>query len=615
MLNLQWITNPLKKLLKRKSFWVILAVIIIAVLILMNMTGSKKIQYVTDKVKKGKLTQTVSETGTIESASAIDLNFKNPGTLAELDVKEGAEVKAKDVLARLDAGSLEIQVKQAQANVDIAAASLNRLLAGSSKEDIKVSQESVNNARIAYDNATNDYDNLRVKLEADLNTYQANVSASQTALDNAKNTYAKSRADARQTLLTSIRSKADAANTSLDFINYQFTNKGNVADEQSKNNTWYYYEFARDKQTSLKNLLNKSDQAMSDDDVNQAVSLSIGMFEDINTSLNSLFNTIVSTVVDSRYSQTLIDNAKALVKAEQTNASANLAALQAADQSYKTAQLAYTSAVDSASATLANNQNTLNSASANKDVQIQQVKASVDSALGAYNLAQAQLDLKKAPARTVDLNYYQAQVNQAKAAKDLALNNLKDYTIYAPTDGIITFINYKIGEQISFGGTSNSTISKPAISMLGLNDFQIKVDVPESDIVKVKVSNPVKITLDAYGSGIEFTGKVIYIDVAETVISDVVYYKVTVALDKTDLEIKSGMTANVDIQTAQKDDVLYVPNRAIKETETGQKYVEILKFGSPVKVNISVGLKGDQGTEVQSGLNEGQEIIIYSKQQ
>jgi len=606
--------NFLKNLIKRKSFWAILVIVIIAIIVLMNISGGKKVQYVTDKVKKGTLTQTVSETGTVESASAIDLNFKNPGTLAEIDIKEGDQVKANDILARLDAGSLEIQVKQAQANLDMAKANLNRFAAGASKEDIKVSEEMVNNAQTDYENAKTDYDNLLTKLDKDINTFQQNVKDGQTTLENTQDTNYKNVYDAWQNLITTIRSKANLANTSLDFINYQFTNMGNVADLQSKNSTWDNYLLAKKDLAYLNNLLNKSDDALTDDDTDTATIKSIEMYNYINVSLNSLFNTINSTMIDARYSQTLVDNSKALIKTEQTNDSANLSALQNADQSYKTAMLSYNSAVDSAQAALNTNQNALSSALANKDVQIQQAKAKVDSTLGAYNLAKAQLDFKKAPVRKVDIDYYQAQVDQAQAALDLAMNNLKDYTIYAPTDGIITFINYKIGEQITFGGTSNSTISQPVISMLGLNDFQIKVDVPESDIIKVKVGDTAQITLDAYGSTTEFTGKVIYINVAETVISDVVYYKVTVALDKTDLEIKSGMTANVDILTAKEENVLYIPNRAIKETETGQRYVEVLKFSRPEKVNITVGLRGDQGTAVRSGLNEGQEIIIYSKQ-
>jgi len=614
-MNWQWLLNPFKKLIKKKSFWIILVVVIIIIIFIANLNKGKKVQYVTEKVQRGTITQTVSETGTVESASAIDLNFKGTGTLKEIDVKEGAEVKANDVLAKLNAGSLEIQVKQAKANLDMAQANLNKLLVGASYQDIKVTQESVNNAKIAYNSAKSDYSGLVIKLEADIKIYQQNVDASQTALTNAQNTYAKSRDDSKQTLITTIRSKNSAANTSLDFINYQYVNLSNIGDQQAKANTWSYYSLAKEKQTSLNNLLNKSDQALTESEISQATNLALGLYEDINNSLNSLFNTISSTIVDSRYSQTLIDSAKALVKTEQATDSANLTALQTADQAYKTAQLAYTSAVDTATATLTTNQSNLNSALANKDLQIDQAKAKVDNALGAYNLAKAQLDLKKAAPRQVDIQSYAAQVNQAQAALDLAQNNLNDYIIYAPKDGIVTFINYKIGEQISFGGSSANSIVKPVISMLGKNDFQIKVDVPESDIIKVKVDNPVKITLDAYGNEVIFNGKIIDINVAETIISDVVYYKVTVQLEPTDKEIKSGMTANVDILTAQKNNILFIPSRAVKETEDNKKYVEVKTMAGTDKIFVTTGLKGDQGRiEIISGLKEGQSIIVYKSQ-
>ena len=609
---MQRIYNFFKRLAKKKSFWIILVVVILAIIIIGNLTKGKKVEYVTEKVTRGNLVQSVSETGAIESASAIDLNFKGTGTLKEINVSEGAEVKSGDILARLESGSLEIAVKQAQANLAIARANLNRLLIGASKEDINVTQESVNNAKIAYESAATDYQILIKKIEADLVVYQQNIEAAQTALTNAKNSNSKNVSDAKTNLLTTIRGKTNTANTALDFINYQYNNLGNVSDQQAKANTWTYYSFGRGKQTSLTNLLNKSDQSMSDDDIIQTAKLAIGLFEDINTSLNSLFNTISSTMVDSRYSQTLVDNYKALVKAEQTNASANLLALQNADQIYKTAQLTYTSAVDTATASLNTNQNNLNSAIANKDLQLAQAKANVDASLGAYNLAKAQLALKKALPRQVEIASYVAQVNQALAAVELAQNNLNDYIIIAPKDGVVTFVNYKVGEQIGFS-SGGSGISKPAIAMLSKADFQIKVDVPESDIVKVKVGNKAKITLDAYGNSVEFLGEVISIDVAESVIQDVVYYKVIVRLETNANEIKSGMTANVDLITATKENVLVIPSRSIKEDDQGKKYVETLSFGNPKRLDITTGLKGDEGTEVLSGLKEGEIIIIYKK--
>jgi macrolide-specific efflux system membrane fusion protein len=74
------------------------------------------------------------------------------------------------------------------------------------------------------------------------------------------------------------------------------------------------------------------------------------------------------------------------------------------------------------------------------------------------------------------------------------------------------------------------------------------------------------------------------------------------------------MTANVDIITATAEAVLFLPNRAIKQDESGQKYVEILKLGNNVqKIKIEIGLKGDTGTEIKSGLKEGQEVIVSKK--
>src|SRR4030042_743454 len=153
-MNSKWIFDIFKRLIKKKSFWVITIIIIIAIIGIGKLTAPKKVEYVQEKVIKGRLVQTVSETGSVLAATNINLNFKGTGTIVEMNIKEGDEVKKDDILARLDAGSLEIQVRQAQANLSIAQANLNRLFAGASREDIKVTQETVNNAKIAYENAS-----------------------------------------------------------------------------------------------------------------------------------------------------------------------------------------------------------------------------------------------------------------------------------------------------------------------------------------------------------------------------------------------------------------------------------------------------------------------------
>jgi len=603
---MKWIFNLLKQLSKKKSFWIILVLVLGAIMLIYNFTKGKAPVYVTEKAQKGNLVQTVSETGTIESASAIDLNFKGSGSLAEIKVKAGDAVKAGAVLARLDAGGLEISARQAQASLNISQANLNKLLAGASLEDLKVSEATVNNAKIAYDNAQSDYDSTLAKIDADLKIYQEEVTTAQTSLANIQNTYNNSSSDSRQTLITTLRNKMLAGNISLDLITYQYNNLSRVLDTASRANAWNYYSLALTDKAAADKILKKADADLTDADINSASNSELAMLDKINSSLNYLYNAVSSSLIDSSYSQTTLETNRAAVKTEQTNNSTNLTALQSAVQAYQTAQLGSTSAIDTATASLTSAQNSLNSTLANKQVLTSQAKAGLDSALGAYNLAKAQYDFKKAPPRQVDIAYYQAQVDQAKAAYDLALKNLDDYTIYAPTDGVITFVNYKIGEQVS--------AAKPVIAMMGQGDFQITVDVPESDIVKIKVADLAKITLDAYGSDVVFNGKVVFIDVAETIIQDVVYYKITVQLNPTDQAIKSGMTANIDLITATADNALYVSNRVIKQDANGQKYVEVLGFGNLVqKVNVEIGLKGDTGTEIKSGLKEGQAVIVSKK--
>ena len=120
------------------------------------------------------------------------------------------------------------------------------------------------------------------------------------------------------------------------------------------------------------------------------------------------------------------------------------------------------------------------------------------------------------------------------------------------------------------------------------------------------------ITLDAYGDDIKFNGKVTEIEKGETVIQDVVYYKVTITLDPTEQAIKPGMTANVKIVTAQKEDALSVPSRAL--IGNGHKTARVLENGELKEIPVETGLKADGGLiEIISGLEDGQEIVVSVK--
>jgi len=210
--------------------------------------------------------------------------------------------------------------------------------------------------------------------------------------------------------------------------------------------------------------------------------------------------------------------------------------------------------------------------------------------------AQAALQDAENPPREVDVATYRAALQQAIANRDKAI-------IKAPINGLITEVNSKVGEAV------NSTDS--VIKLLSPH-YEINVDVSETDIAKVKLTDSVSMTLDAFGDEVKFSGKVLNIDPAATVIQDVVYYKVKISLDDTDKPIKPGMTANVVIKTAEHPDVLIIPARAVRTN--GAKSVRILENGQEKSVEVKLGIKGDDGkVEVLEGLSEGQELIIGTK--
>jgi len=141
--------------------------------------------------------------------------------------------------------------------------------------------------------------------------------------------------------------------------------------------------------------------------------------------------------------------------------------------------------------------------------------------------------------------------------------------------------------------------------------FAIKVNIYEGDIIKVKVGDRASISLTAIPD-LTFGGEVVAIDPAETIMNDVVYYEVTIALGENIDGIKQGMTADITIETNRKENVLAVPKGAVEKID-GKTIVKVLKNGKAEDREIIVGLKGDDLVEVVSGLAEGEKIVTGKK--
>ncbi|MFZ2189126.1 MAG: efflux RND transporter periplasmic adaptor subunit [Candidatus Moraniibacteriota bacterium] len=264
------------------------------------------------------------------------------------------------------------------------------------------------------------------------------------------------------------------------------------------------------------------------------------------------------------------------------------------DSPTKTNKLTLTTALNSKKAA----EEALDTAKKSRDLAITSAENSLDAAKARLKTTQSDFTL----------NSKNASVDNAKANYEIALNNLSKAVLKAPVSGTIVEVNNKVGEILGTG------VIKESFARIIADDFIIESNIPESDIVKLKLGQKAKVTFDALPTGDEFEAELIEINPAETVIQDVVYYGIKLKLSTVDQRLKPGMSANVDVRTNEKSDVLMIPLRAIK-IRNGEKFVDVLSDDNLVQeVKITTGLEGDGGmVEAKSGLKDGDKVVTFTK--
>lgn len=227
------------------------------------------------------------------------------------------------------------------------------------------------------------------------------------------------------------------------------------------------------------------------------------------------------------------------------------------------------------------------------------------SADAEVTLAQNELALAKAGTVEEQIAAQEAALKQAQAKHETIQAQIEKTALYSPIAGIITKQEAKVGEIAQANVVLVSVISK--------NKFEIDANVPEADIAKIGFGNRARVSLDAYGSDIIFPARVGRIDPAETVVDGVPTYLVKFQFDNDDSRIKSGMTANVDIETAKKDGVLLLPQRVVAR-RNDETIVTRRDASGDHEVKIETGIRGTDGMiEVVSGLQEGDKIVVPSE--
>lgn len=221
---------------------------------------------------------------------------------------------------------------------------------------------------------------------------------------------------------------------------------------------------------------------------------------------------------------------------------------------------------------------------------------------------QAEYDLKIAGARSTDIDMAKAEVLQAEGSYEQALARYNDTLIAAPVDGTITSIDTKIGEL--------ATPNKRAFLLEDVSNMYVEAYINEANVSMLSVGLPVDISFDAFGTDKIWNGSITFIDPSSNLISGVVNYKVKATIPQVE-GLKPGMTANMTIKAEEKNGVLVVPTRSIITAKDGDTSIRLVTNSKKKKwkeIPVAIGLEGDGGlTEVTSGLNEGDEIVVLIK--
>src|SRR3954469_12554977 len=252
--------------------------------------------------------------------------------------------------------------------------------------------------------------------------------------------------------------------------------------------------------------------------------------------------TWLATQAGVQSAQSNVLAAEGAVQAAQANVDRTQAALADAQKSYeRTRQLV--EAKVAAAMDLQTAQATLDQAAATKQQAVAQVNQARSQAQAARSqVAQAQ-----------------AQVTQAKAAVDLAQVNMNHAVITAPIDGVVVARNVDVGQTVA------ASLQAPVLFLIAndLTRMQVLANIDEADVGQLAAGSEVSFTVDAYPSDV-FRGTVSQVRLAPQTVQNVVTYTAAIDVANQDLKLKPGMTANVTVVTARRENVLTVPNTALR---------------------------------------------------
>ena len=555
----------------------------------------------TAQVSRGAVTQTVAVSGSVSTAGTVKLNPATNGKVAQLLVSAGQQVSAGQPLARLETADLQAALDTAQNNLAAAQTNYDKALAAandarsslattqqSTANDIAAAQQALTRLKTNYSAAKTNFTLLTGALGNDLSGFASQVSVAQQQVQKVQSDLSSADQISDNRSAQSSMNQASAA-----LGNAQSYVQGVLSGAQTD-----YAAAVGELQSAIAQF--DSAIATGADTSGPSPQLQLGQVA-YTTAAGRL-----SSAIDAPNGQ--LASAQTATTAAQTSLNSTFAksdtTLDAARADIATLLVELTTAQQSASSMKAKIGQVGTALSTIADAvtgsyvsAVQNVAAAQVRAAQSIQSAQSNVNNQPANVQSALNGLLNAQTNLATAQ-----TNLDNAALKATVSGVVVSISAQPGENV----TSNSTAGFIVLANTGA--LALHGTVGEADVLKLKIGQVATVTVDAAGTA-KLTGKVTALDPVATIASGVPVYGIDVTLDLPSPAVRPGMSGTAQVVIASSPNTLVVPNLAVK-TQSGRRYLTVLKDGQQVDTDATFGISNDTVTEVLSGVQEGDTVVL-----
>ncbi len=546
----------------------------------------KGTEYQTIIAKPMDLFQIVSITGSVKPSQEINLAMETAGRVTGVNAITGAMVKKGQTLVTVAVFDLMAQKRSAEASVKSAEAQLEQyravrlqqlakldeLKAGPRAETIEAALLKIENTKRSLIDAETNLEGVRQKGATDVQKVYSDV------IDNLRRTVLLGRGS----LIT------------FSVLQYAYFNKGTQQDfllSEAKGRAVYSL-------LGEANAGNYSDSSLS--------ILSGGIYAlvqkiSITSSTTEIENTLTRTIQameEVRYAYSVLPVNSTMtaidittLNNERNTTNTEISVLSQLQQGIATQNQINDNALRNAQANITERENMVKTAKQEYTVLM--------SGASSEQIAGQEAVVRQTEA---SIMAQKAVIVQMEANVHAIIAQLSKSILRSPVDGTVTKRDIEVGEIV----LPNTHV----LTIISNNNYRIEAHVAEADIAKLNLGDTAEVTLDAYGDDVIFEVSVTFIEPSETVVEGVATYKTTFEFKKKDDRVKSGMTANIEVITEKREQVIVLPARAIIDINN-EKKVRIKNIEDVILQPITTGLRGSDGNvEILTGVKEGDEVVV-----